>query len=268
VTFSPDGQVVASGSLDGPVKLWDVRTRQELRFRLTAMLPDPAEHRHHALQADQEKQPFAAACRLGHAIAARLRLQVSPWDPTGSVHVVANAGGPAFSANAATVVAGWHGLDAGRQAQTAFVDGATFAGILFKDSGRSAKGLVVRAQWAVDQWPAGWQNHEVLGGALYRAGDFQGAVRELMESQKLRSQAANVGQDSAPVRKTGQERSPVLRPSIWSCHFLALAHHKLGNHDDARAWFNKAVLPKDAPWEDAMLDRTLRREVGTELKKQ
>ena len=79
-------------------------------------------------------------------------------------------------------LAGWHGLDAGRQAQTAFVDGATFAGILLQDSGRSAKGLVVRAQWAVDQWPQGSQNHEVLGGALYRAADYQAAVRELMES--------------------------------------------------------------------------------------
>lgn len=63
-------------------------------------------------------------------------------------------------------------------AQTAFIDGATFAGILLKDSGRSVKGSVVRAQWAVDQWPEGWQNREVLGGALYRAGDYQGAERE------------------------------------------------------------------------------------------
>ena len=164
-------------------------------------------------------------------------------------------------------LAGWHGLDAGRKAQTAFVDGATFAGILLQDSGRSAKGFMVRAQRAADQWPAGWQNHEVLGGALYRAGDYQGAVRELTKSQKLHGQAAPVGQDSAPVRTTGQERSPVLRPSIWSCHFLALAHHKLGNRDQAREWFAKAVLPKDASWEDAMIDRTLRREVEGELKK-
>ena len=141
--------------------------------------------------------------------------------------------------------------------------GPTFAGILLKDSGRSAQGLVVRAQWAVDQWPQGWQNHEVLGGALYRAGDYQGAVRELMEAHRLHR---NVGQDSAPVRKDGQERSPVLRPSIFSCHFLALAHHKLGQKDQAQKWFAQAVLPKDAPWEDAMIDRYLRREVEADLK--
>ena len=206
--------------------------------------PDPAEHRHHALQADQEKQPFAAACRLGHAIGARLRLQVSPWDPAGSVLVAANGSTPL------SALAGWHGLDAGRRAQTAFVDGATFAGILLQDSGRSAQGLVLRAQWAVDQWPQGWQNHEVLGGALYRAGDYQGAVRELTLAQKLRADAGSVGYGA------------------FSCHFLALAHHKLGSKDQAREWLSKAVLPKDANWEDAMIDRTLRREVEADMSKQ
>jgi len=114
---------------------------------------------------------------------------------------------------------------------------------------------VVRAQWAVDQWPEGWQNREVLGGALYRAGDYQGAVKELMESQKLRAQNRN------PVSPRNR-----VSETIWSCHFLALAHHKLGNADQARDWFAKAVLPKDASWEDAMIDRTLRREVEAELK--
>ena len=88
---------------------------------------------------------------------------------------------------------------------------------------------MVRAQWAVDQWPEGWQNREVLGGALYRDGDYKGAVRELMHSHKLR----------------GQNRSSNLRPSVWSCHFLALAHHELGNKDEAAAWRAKAV-PKRA----------------------
>jgi len=114
----------------------------------------------------------------------------------------------------------------------------------------------VRAQWAVDQWPEGWQNHEVLGGALYRAGDYQGAVRELEEAIKLRSGPRN------PVSPRNR-----VSETIWSCHFLALAHHKLGNADQARAWFAKAVLPKDASWEDAMIDRYLRPEVEAESKR-
>jgi hypothetical protein len=56
--------------------------------------------------------------------------------------------------------------------------------------------------------------------------------------------------------------------SIWSCHFLALAHHRLGDKDQAAAWRAKAALPKDAPWDDAMIDRYLRREVEAEMKKQ
>ena len=85
-------------------------------------------------------------------------------------------------------LAGWHGLDAGRQAQSAFIDGAIFAGILLQYSSPkadSAKGLVERAQWAVDQWPEGWQSYKVLGGALYRAGDYQTALKSLTESHKL-----------------------------------------------------------------------------------
>jgi hypothetical protein len=70
------------------------------------------------------------------------------------------------------------------------------------------------------------------------------------------------------LEKTGQKRSSDLRPTVWSCHFLALAHHQLGNKDDAAAWRAKAVLPKDADWEDAMIDRYLRREVEAELKRQ
>jgi hypothetical protein len=83
----------------------------------------------------------------------------------------------------------------------------------------------------------------------------------------LREQEAarNVGQDSAPV-PAGQKRSSDLQPSTWSCHFLALAHHKLGNKDEAQVWRAKAVLPKDAPWEDALIDRYLRREVEAGIK--
>ena len=172
------------------------------------------------------------------------RRQPCPWEPAAAVHVLGAGPMPL------TALAGWHGLDVGRQAQTAFVDGSTFAGILLPDSGRSAKGLVLRAQWAVDQWPEGWRNHEVLGGALYRAGDYQGAAKELMLSQKPR----------------GQNRSSNPH-SIWSCHFLALAHQKLGNAKEAAQWRSQAVLPKDANWEDAMIDRTLRREVEARLKK-
>ena len=46
----------------------------------------------------------------------------------------------------------------------------------------------------------------------------------------------------------------------------ALAQHKLGNAKDAAHWRSPAALPKDANWEDAMIDRYLRREVEATIK--
>ena len=77
-----------------------------------------------------------------------------------------------------------------------------------------------------------------------------------MLSQKLHSRS---GKGDRPSEANGPV--PVSRPSVWSCHFLALAHHKLGNAKDAAHWRSQAVLLKDANREDAMIDRTLRREV-------
>ncbi len=33
VAFSPDGKVLASGSIDKSIKLWNVETGQEIRYR-------------------------------------------------------------------------------------------------------------------------------------------------------------------------------------------------------------------------------------------
>ena len=64
--------------------------------------------------------------------------------------------------------------------------------------------------------------------------------------------------------RSGRPQSSKSRPGS----FLALAHHQLSNHAECRAWLAKAVPTKDAPWEDAMIDRFLRREVEAEMKRQ
>jgi WD40 repeat protein/tetratricopeptide (TPR) repeat protein len=56
-----------------------------------------------------------------------------------------------------------------------------------------------------------------LGAALYRAGKFEPAVKRLDEAIGSRKQPA---------------------PSTW--FFLAMAHHRLGNKDKAKKWFEKA----------------------------
>jgi Flp pilus assembly protein TadD len=82
-----------------------------------------------------------------------------------------------------------------------------------------------------------------LGAALYRTGRYEAAVRHLNESiQALDGEGALKG-----------------------FAFLAMAHHRLGHHDEARRWLDKltAYQPKegaDFSWDDVVI-RILRREV-------
>jgi WD40 repeat protein/serine/threonine protein kinase/Flp pilus assembly protein TadD len=64
-----------------------------------------------------------------------------------------------------------------------------------------------------------------LGAALYRAGRFEEAIRHLNQSIQARGDAGD--------------------PRGFA--FLALAHHCLGNHDEARSWLGKLVAyqPKE-----------------------
>jgi WD40 repeat protein len=74
---------------------------------------------------------------------------------------------------------------------------------------------------------------KTLGAALYRAGRFEEAIRRLNESIQAR------GDGGAPT----------------AFAFLALAHHHLGHHDEAKRWLDKLVAyqPKkgaDFSWDD------------------
>ena len=81
-----------------------------------------------------------------------------------------------------------------------------------------------------------------LGAALYRAGRFADAVRRLDEG--IRS------------------KSGVSRETDWA--FLAMAHHRLGHHEEARRWLGqfRDFRPKGTPeafWQDLAI-RLLRNE--------
>jgi tetratricopeptide (TPR) repeat protein len=93
---------------------------------------------------------------------------------------------------------------------------ATCADTKFRDPAQA----VALAEKAVDLNPAAltWQT---LGWARYRAGDWKGSVAAQTESMGL--QQAPKGGDA------GQ----------WFC--LALAHWQLGNKDEARQWYDRAV---------------------------
>jgi serine/threonine protein kinase/WD40 repeat protein/tetratricopeptide (TPR) repeat protein len=74
------------------------------------------------------------------------------------------------------------------------------------------QGYVNQDHWHVNQ----------LGAALYRAGRFEEAIRQLTEATKL---------------GVHPYRSNML--TTW--YFLAMAHHRLGHADEARCWHDKAV---------------------------
>ncbi|MGH8246168.1 MAG: tetratricopeptide repeat protein, partial [Gammaproteobacteria bacterium] len=84
----------------------------------------------------------------------------------------------------------------------------------------------------------------ILGAALYRAGDYKGAKFRLEQ---------------------GSVRTP------WDLTFLAMAHHQLGNKDQARACLDQATSQLDANplvWPEEAQTALLRREAEELIKGQ
>jgi tetratricopeptide (TPR) repeat protein len=67
-----------------------------------------------------------------------------------------------------------------------------------------------------------------LGAVLYRAGRFEEAVQSLNEAQRVYS----------PM---DEQRTTIA----YNSYFLAMAHHRLGHHEEAGHWLAKAVNPSD-----------------------
>jgi eukaryotic-like serine/threonine-protein kinase len=78
-----------------------------------------------------------------------------------------------------------------------------------------------------------------LGVARYRAGDWQAAVEALDQSRKLRQGGDGVD---------------------WL--FLAMAHQKLGHHDEARKWYTQAVQWLEQNRQALAADRAQAEEFG------
>jgi tetratricopeptide (TPR) repeat protein len=92
---------------------------------------------------------------------------------------------------------------------------ATSSDVKLRDPGQA----VALATKAVELAPNNWKYVNTLGVAHYRAGDWKSAVSTLEESMKL-------------LEGGGGSRE-------W--FVLAMAHWQLGNNDEARQWYDKAV---------------------------
>jgi hypothetical protein len=112
------------------------------------------------------------------------------------------------------------------------------AAALVADNGLEAAELVKLAQSCVRADPKNLAHRELLGAALYRAGQPAEAVRELEEAARLRGSG-----------------------SLWAKLFLALAHQRLGHADQVQQLRQQA---QDADgWEEMVLQAQLLHELDT-----
>jgi serine/threonine protein kinase/tetratricopeptide (TPR) repeat protein len=121
--------------------------------------------------------------------------------------------------------------------------------------------LVPLAEKALAKAPTSYDYLTTSGVALYRAGRFEEAVKRL-------------GEADTAYKRDARFRQPVA----YSWIFLAMAHHRLGQTEEARKWLDKAVQWMDQaglekgqdaaskipmPWNRRLTLRLLRNEAET-----
>jgi hypothetical protein len=107
------------------------------------------------------------------------------------------------------------------------------AAALWPGSGIAPAELRKRAGICVEADPQSWQYRELLGAALYRDGQTAAAVEQLREAVRLHGAGG----------------------SLWTRLFLALAHHHVGQVQEAQQW--RRQVEQAGNWEEAVTQRLL-----------
>jgi tetratricopeptide (TPR) repeat protein len=93
--------------------------------------------------------------------------------------------------------------------------------------------VVELARRGIDLTPNGPRMLKEFGAILYRAGQLEEAVKQLTAAVKAPEDPFTTVTSSAyPV--------DTLTTVTYTDYFLAMTHHRLGHHDEARRWFDKA----------------------------
>jgi tetratricopeptide (TPR) repeat protein len=115
---------------------------------------------------------------------------------------------------------------------------------LIPESGIDPDTLVNLAASEVSAYPSNATHRAAYGAALYRAGKYEEALKQLKEAIRLED----------------------VDGYNWRKLFLAMAYHRLGQAEKARAWLDKAALAKNANWQQRLLFNRLHQEATALLK--
>lgn len=108
---------------------------------------------------------------------------------------------------------------------------AAWSCVMGPNSEASPDRVVKLAETLVAQNPKSRSDQTILGAALYRAGRFQEAVRQLDQAVALPAEP--------------------FQPPEYTWFFLAMAHQRLGHGVEAKQWLDKARQPKEPKNKDA-----------------
>jgi WD40 repeat protein/tRNA A-37 threonylcarbamoyl transferase component Bud32 len=266
VAFDPAGKRLASANADGTATVWDANEPQTTgaaalaKRRLTW-------HAQQAEALEGARRWFAADFHLTRLLgerpgeaslwARRARAQaergrhdaaggdftVAAWlQPTGGWHWYGRAMTLLARGNEATY------RHLRREALTRFGDtkdltsahAAVSLGVVYPAGGQDAAALLDLARKAVERAPKEWEHREAFGAALYRAGQYAKAVEELEQALDLHGKGGTAAMHL----------------------FLAMACESLGRREEARTWFEGAVLLQEAGWDQRLGFALLRREAA------
>ena len=143
----------------------------------------------------------------------------------------------------------------GQTQEAAAAHWVAWTGALAPDAVENMESVVELAELAIEKGEQTDQNRNALGAVLYRAGRFDEAVQILS--------------DLASEWEQGRELPTQTSPA-YTWFFLAMAHHQLGNADQAQYWFDKGLERteeelQDTPAWNRKLTLELLREEATKL---